>query len=153
MIHGDACFPYFNKIWGIPCFRQNAYLNPGSQLAARHDKDNVSELVGDLKNRAFETLLAENFFDADSPIGQSRGKVWKFQPVQIRHETVPLPDVEIVAGHERHSWLGVQMNSAFRRAGQQPKRLTSTDLPQTHLLELLFRKYFCPLSFAQAGLK
>jgi hypothetical protein len=18
MIHGDACFPYFNKIWGIP---------------------------------------------------------------------------------------------------------------------------------------
>jgi hypothetical protein len=20
IIHGDACFPYFNKIWGIPRF-------------------------------------------------------------------------------------------------------------------------------------
>jgi hypothetical protein len=20
IIHGDACFAYFNKIWGIPCF-------------------------------------------------------------------------------------------------------------------------------------
>ena len=27
------------------------------------------------------------------------------------------------------------------------------DLPHTQLLELLFRKYSCPLSFAQAGLK
>jgi len=36
-----------------------------------------------------------------------------------------------------------------------PQDLTheAADLPQTQLLELLFRKYFCPLSFAQAGLK
>lgn len=71
-------------------------------LAARHDKDNVSELVSDLKNRAFETLLAESFFDAGSPIGQSRRKVWKLQPVRIRHKIVPLPDIEIVAGQRRH---------------------------------------------------
>jgi hypothetical protein len=36
-----------------------------------------------------------------------------------------------------------------------PQDLTheAADLPQTQLLKLLFRKYFCPLSFAQAGPK
>jgi hypothetical protein len=43
MIHGDACFAYFNKIWGIPlacCFRTaqtERYLLPSSfKLERRH---------------------------------------------------------------------------------------------------------------------
>jgi len=35
MIHGDACFAYFNKIWGIPAFVHYArYSRMGLSLSA-----------------------------------------------------------------------------------------------------------------------
>jgi hypothetical protein len=31
MVHGDACFAYFNKIWGIPA-RGPSGISPAAQL-------------------------------------------------------------------------------------------------------------------------
>ena len=30
IIHGDACFAYFNKIWGIPYILMNAHIRSGA---------------------------------------------------------------------------------------------------------------------------
>jgi hypothetical protein len=51
--------------------------------------------------------------------------------------------------------LGYPAEHAGPAVDAVPQDLTheAADLTQTQLLELLFRKYFCPLSFAQAGLK
>src|SRR5262249_40138707 len=59
IIHGDACFAYFNKIWGIPPNNPRQHIKTGQSLSARPVRPGGLGGVGQGGAKALGALWAE----------------------------------------------------------------------------------------------
>jgi hypothetical protein len=114
MIHGDACFAYFNKIWGIPPKLLNSLLAPG--FAGRRMPSWLSEvlkLMGFTTPFVYAAAVYGLFHYLDKKASGAAKKAisgW-LQPKEYDKAAVAAAMVEIF---DRHQLVDIDLRSVLR---------------------------------------